>query len=167
MNEYNPHNNLQFGNGEGRAYLNCIVRHLKPWIDKNYRTLSARSNTFIGGSSMGALISFYAALEYPEVFGRIGIFSPAFWVVPEWKQDLASKASNPFIKKERFYFYAGGKESDSMVSDMNQVAAAMQQIPVADVKLVVNKEGRHNEASWKAALPAFFEWLLKGEGKKP
>ena len=32
------------------------------------------------GSSFGGLVSYYAILKYPEVFGKAGIFSPAFWI---------------------------------------------------------------------------------------
>ena len=51
------------------AYLSFIVRELKPFIDKTYSTYSDKANTFIGGSSMGGLISLYATCEYPAVFG--------------------------------------------------------------------------------------------------
>lgn len=50
-------------------YLRFIVRELKPFVDEHYRTLRAPSDTFIMGSSMGGLISFYAQSEYPETFG--------------------------------------------------------------------------------------------------
>ena len=51
------------------AFLKFLVRELKPAIDKKYRTKSDTKNTFIGGSSMGGLISMYATCEYPDVFG--------------------------------------------------------------------------------------------------
>lgn len=50
-------------------YLRFIVEELKPFIDSKYRTNKGRDNTFIMGSSMGGLISYYAQMEYPEVFG--------------------------------------------------------------------------------------------------
>jgi predicted alpha/beta superfamily hydrolase len=50
-------------------YLSFIVKELKPFIDQTYQTMSNQSNTYIGGSSMGGLISMYAICEYPDVFG--------------------------------------------------------------------------------------------------
>lgn len=50
-------------------YLSFIVNDLKPFIDKTYSVNSDLSNTFIAGSSMGGLISWYALCEYPNVFG--------------------------------------------------------------------------------------------------
>jgi len=46
------------------------------------RTLPGRRHTAIMGSSMGGLISGYAISRYPQVFGKAGIFSPAYWLFP-------------------------------------------------------------------------------------
>jgi predicted alpha/beta superfamily hydrolase len=80
LNEYNPYDNEKFGKGEGSAYVDFLVKTLKPYIDKNYRTLPDQPNTSVAGSSMGGLISLYAILRYPSVFGGAGVFSPAFWI---------------------------------------------------------------------------------------
>jgi predicted alpha/beta superfamily hydrolase len=50
MNEYNVHDHPKHGKGEGRQYLEFLVRTLKPYIDKNYRTLRAARSTMIAGS---------------------------------------------------------------------------------------------------------------------
>ena len=51
------------------TFLMFFVNELIPFIQNKYRTLFGPNNTFVGGSSMGALISMYALCEYPEVFG--------------------------------------------------------------------------------------------------
>ncbi|WP_343518671.1 ChaN family lipoprotein [Sphingomonas sp.] len=58
-----------WGTPRSGAYLDFLVRELKPFIDTHYRTRTDRAATFIMGSSMGGLISLYAQTEYPEVFG--------------------------------------------------------------------------------------------------
>ena len=75
MNEYNPYSFRQYGKGEGDEYVDFLVKNLKPFIDKHYRTLPGKKDTYIAGSSMGGLISLYAVLKYPAVFGGAGIFS--------------------------------------------------------------------------------------------
>jgi len=50
-------------------YLKFIVKELKPFIDNRFSTLRNQSNTFIGGSSFGGMISWYAICEYPQIFG--------------------------------------------------------------------------------------------------
>ncbi len=82
LDEYSPWKNEKYGGGEGDAYLDFVVNTLKPYIDNNFNTLKDKTNTAIIGSSMGGLISHYAALKYPEVFGKIGVYSPAFWFSP-------------------------------------------------------------------------------------
>jgi hypothetical protein len=59
----------------GDDYLKFLVKELKPFVDKNYRTNPDARHTFIMGSSMGGLISAYAICEYPEIFGRAGCLS--------------------------------------------------------------------------------------------
>jgi predicted alpha/beta superfamily hydrolase len=51
------------------AYLQFLVKELKPAIDNRFPTLQGRKNTYIAGSSMGGLISWYALCEHPNVFG--------------------------------------------------------------------------------------------------
>src|SRR5688572_27604222 len=73
-NEYSP-----FGDGCGDAYLAFLADTLKPLIDDVLRTLPGREHTGIVGSSMGGLISLYAAVRRPEVFGFMGALSPSLW----------------------------------------------------------------------------------------
>ena len=62
----------------GTAYMNLLVNKIKPLIDSLYRTLPQRENTFVGGSSMGGLISFMLLWNYPEIFSKAICVSPAF-----------------------------------------------------------------------------------------
>lgn len=69
--EYSP-------NDTGYRYMDFIVNELKPYIDKNYKTKPEKEFTAVGGSSMGGLISFMLAWEYPDVFSKAACLSPAF-----------------------------------------------------------------------------------------
>jgi alpha-glucosidase len=74
-----PFKDETHGGGNADNYLDFIVNSLKPYVDKTYRTKSNAHNTALFGSSLGGLVSFYGALKYPKVFGKVGCFSPAFW----------------------------------------------------------------------------------------
>ena len=82
--EYSPYrfDDKQYGHfdGKGKDTLNWFVHEFKPCIDANYRTQPDRAHTFIGGSSMGGLMSLYALLQYSDVFGRAAALSPSLWV---------------------------------------------------------------------------------------
>ena len=77
--EYSPYrfDDKQYGHfdGKGKDTLNWLVHEFKPYIDANYRTQPDRAHTFIGGSSMGGLMSLYALLQYSDVFGRAAALS--------------------------------------------------------------------------------------------
>lgn len=60
---------------DGHQYANFIINSLKPYIDKNYRTLSNKENTYLMGSSMGALISFTILWKHNDVFSKAAALS--------------------------------------------------------------------------------------------
>ena len=158
MTEYNPYNNTQFGKGEGKQYVDFLALTLKPFIDKKYRTLSDSTHTFVAGSSMGGLISMYAMMQYPSVFGGAGIFSPAFWTAPSIYDDVVNVKWNSFRK---FYFYAGGKESDFMVPDMDKMLKIVEGKGNYKTRRVVDPMGKHNEPTWRSEFPGFVEFILQ------
>jgi predicted alpha/beta superfamily hydrolase len=144
--------------GDGAHYVDFLVKTLKPYIDNNYRTLGDKSNTFIAGSSMGGLISMYALLKYPKVFGGAGVFSPAFWVGPTIFDEIKKKGKKV---NSHIYFYAGKQESESMVPDMLKAYDAMTAVSRSTMIKVINEEGKHNEFAWRKEFPLFYRWILK------
>ena len=157
MNEYSPYDMERYGKGEGDQYVDFLVQTLKPYMDKHYRTLKDEKNTFIAGSSMGGLISFYAILKYPKVFGGAGVFSPSFWIAPQLKHIDPEKAKKV---KGKIYFYAGQQEGENMVPDMLNVFEQMRQHSKAQMKTVIRAEGKHNEPTWRNEFPLFYKWIL-------
>ncbi|RYZ20963.1 MAG: alpha/beta hydrolase [Chitinophagaceae bacterium] len=164
INEYSPYDMERFGKGEGAAYTGFLVNTLKPYIDSAYRTRKGRADTYIAGSSMGGLISMYAILHYPDVFGGAGVFSPAFWVAPAIRRDVLRLGQN---LKGRVYFYAGDQESKEMVSDMMRVHESLRKVSRAPLHVVVRPGGKHNEPTWRQEFPAFVEWVTKKPPVKP
>ena len=144
--------------GEGNAYVDFLVKTLKPFIDKKYRTAKDKENTAIAGSSMGALISLFAVLKYPKVFGTAGIFSPSLWLAPRIFEDIRRKGKKVSSK---IYFYAGKKEGQKVVSDILRAYEAMLKVSQSKMRAVIRDEGKHNEASWRKEFPLFYEWIFK------
>lgn len=165
LNEYCPYDFSLTGiaagynsnKGEGNLYVDFLVGSLKPYIDKNYRTLENRKNTFIAGSSMGGLISLYAILKYPRVFGGAGVFSPAFWVGPKIFDDINTKGKKV---KGKIWFYAGKQESDAMVPDILKAFDEMSAVSKSKMITVIRDDGKHNESRWRIEFPAFYYWLM-------
>jgi len=132
---------------------------VKPYVDAHYRTQPDRAHTAIMGSSMGGLISHYALVHYPKVFGSAGIFSPAYWLAPGIFDDPADRA---IAKDAKLAFYAGGKEGESMQPDMERMAALLRAEghDPARLRVDVAPEAQHNEAAWRAEFPPVVEWLF-------
>lgn len=158
MSEYNPWEFENYGKGEGDKYVDFLVKTLKPFIDKHYRTLKSKPNTYIAGSSMGGLISLYAVLKYPKVFGGAGIFSPAFWTAKGIDSTVIADGKKV---NSRLFFYAGGKEGDSMIPDMKRIEKEMKEHSKSPIKEMVGENEHHNEAAWRKYFPDFYEWVIE------
>jgi predicted alpha/beta superfamily hydrolase len=157
MTEYNPYDNDKFGKGEGDLYVDFLVKTLKPYIDKEYRTLKDKPNTFIAGSSLGGLISLYAELKYPEVFGAAGVFSPAFWIGgTKIYDDIKAKGKKVNAK---IYFYGGKLEGETMIPDMQKAFDDMGKVSRSKMQIVIRDDGKHNEENWRREFPLFYEWV--------
>lgn len=160
IKEFNVGNTI-LGNGEGKKYIRFITDTLKPFIDKQFRTKSEREFTGIGGSSMGGLVSIFSGLMYPEVYGKLMIFSPSLWVVP--KMDFSNiDYSEPGDTK--IYLYAGGDESATMIDHVKKFKKNMTKNDSVEdkmkINLSINEQGKHNETFWSDEFPKAIEWLF-------
>ena len=99
----------KFG-GEGDEYTEFLVHTLKVYIDNNFRTKPERECTYIGGSSMGGLISLYIALKYQNLFSKVAVVSPAFWFAYE---DLKEYITNCHILEKPYIYMDMGTEETS------------------------------------------------------
>lgn len=158
LTEYNPFDNEQYGKGEGNEYVDFLVNTLKRRIDSTYRSLKAPSNTFIAGSSMGGLISLYALMKYPDIFGAAGIFSPSLWMAPAIYK---TAAETRWKDLHRIFFYAGGKETATMVRDMKRMEGILSKDDPVDTREIIFPLGEHSEKYWRMQFPNFYRWLAK------
>lgn len=158
--EFTPTYQTRLGMGDGKKYARFLADTLKPYVDRHFRTLSGRWNTGIGGSSMGALISIYAGLMYPEVFSKLMVFSPSLWVAPNIPFHVLDLSPGFAM---RLYLYAGGHESDTMVPNIENLIRALKKKGWNEshfkYKMTIDPNGKHNEACWGTAFPDAVRWL--------
>ncbi len=160
INEYAAWRNPTYGGGEGKIYARFLVETLKPYLDANFRTKTDRLNTAIGGSSMGGLISLYAAMEYQDVFSKAAIFSPSlFFHDSVFIHPQARGRQYPM----RFYFLAGQNESATLVNDVNRMTTLLRNagFSTEEVKSVVQSDGAHAEWFWAREFGAGYQWLFR------
>jgi predicted alpha/beta superfamily hydrolase len=160
ISEYNVGNTI-LGNGQGKSYIRFVTETLKPFVDSNFRTKYDRENTGIGGSSMGALVSIFGGIMYPEIFGKLMIFSPSLWVVPKIKLSFLD-LHEP--QDTRIYLYAGGDESETMIAHVKKFQKRLLNkegfTDKMNVHLSINKDGKHSEIYWSDEFPKAMEWLF-------
>lgn len=151
-------------------YGNFLAGKVKPAIDGKYRTLPDRANTVVAGSSMGGLVSLWLGLN-TDVFGAVGVFSPAFWTSPNF-----TKAMMEGTKKDglRIYMDMGTREKGSLTGDYWKDALAvrdalLKQGYVEGEEFLWNPgEGdEHNEKAWAKRLPVALRFLMAKEKDKP
>lgn len=160
IQEYNVGKTL-LGKGQGKQYIRFVTDTLKPFVDRTYRTKPEREFTGIGGSSMGGLVSIFSGLMYPEVFGKLMIFSPSLWVIPKIKLGFFD-----FFEPmdTRIYLYVGGDESETMVEHVTKFRKRLLKRESLQgkmkVRLSINAHGKHNETYWSDEFPKAIEWLF-------
>ena len=157
-------------------YLEWMADTLKPMIDGKYRTLNSPNNTAIAGSSMGGLMSCYAFVTRPDVFGRAACVS-SHWPaadpakVGDFNQDLAVIWQQTFVDRlgkpngRRLWMDIGTATLDAYYPPYQEridagVAAAGWRRGV-DFESKVYDGAPHEENAWGQRLPEILGWLLK------
>jgi predicted alpha/beta superfamily hydrolase len=167
-------------NGEivSDRYLDWIAGPLKAWVDSSFRTRPGRDDTAIVGSSMGGLMSCYAFLERPRVFGQAGCVSSHWPAVDPrmvegesdavkalWDGWFAARLGKP--DGRRVWMDHGTATLDAYYAPYQQVidarfaAAGWQK--GRDWESRVYEGAEHEENAWAARLPEIFGWLLAKE----
>lgn len=145
-------------------YLKFLVEELKPYIDKNYRTLKDRDNTFIMGSSMGALISLYALCEYPEVFGSAGCVS-THWPAGNGIVIEYAKTALPKPGHHRIYFDFGtetlDKDYEPYQKRMDEVMRVTGYTFGKDWVTRKFAGADHSERAWRSRIDIPLTFLLQ------
>jgi metallo-beta-lactamase class B len=159
--EYIPWRNAEIkAGGQGGAYVDFLALTLKPYVDAHYRTRPDAAHTGVAGSSLGGLVSVYAALKYPRVFGRVGAFSPAFWVCNDSLRVFAK--THPAAPTTRFYFVCGPKESETMLPLMTAWRDELRAegVPATNLSFSAPADGQHREWFWQREFPAAYRFLF-------
>jgi len=135
----------------GEVYMKFIVKELKPFIDKTYRTLPDRKNTASIGSSAGGLVSFMLVWQYNDVFSKAACISPAFFIrgVDYITPVLDKRGKRKDIK---VYIDCGGTGLDSiLLVGADKMRSALKQRGYKkgkDYSWFFDKTGEHNEQNW-------------------
>ncbi|HEX2900069.1 MAG TPA: alpha/beta hydrolase-fold protein, partial [Bacteroidia bacterium] len=154
----------EYSPGEkGAAYADFLIQQLKPLIDKTYRTQPDRKHTYVGGSSMGGLISFMLVWEHSEVFSKAICMSPAFQF-PGFDYLPAVTQAPGKRHKVAFYIDNGGQGLEITlqpgVDAMRKALADKGYREGKDSFWVIDPDAEHFEAAWARRMPNALVLLL-------
>lgn len=160
------------------GYLRFLVEELKPMIDRTYRTLPGRNDTVIAGSSMGGLISIYAMMKHPDVFGAAGCLS-THWPLrlerlegdqlSQWRETVVQAWSDvirrglPDPATHRLYMDRGDETLDQFYAFFQSRidgAIRAEGWGADRFRTLVFPTAEHNEKSWNSRLDVPLTFLL-------
>lgn len=167
--------NLNSGPVVSARYLEWIADELKPQIDRDYRTLPGAADTAIAGSSMGGLMSCYAIVERPDIFGRAACIS-SHWPIalPDgvdetrqqaqaiWRDWFTARLGKP--DGRRIWMDHGTATLDAYYAPYQEsIDAAFRDAgwtETSDWNSRVYEGAEHEENAWAQRLPEVLAWLL-------
>ena len=146
--------------GWGDRYGRFLVDQVKPFVDQTYRTHPAREHTFLGGSSLGGLISMYLGLEHKDTFSGVLVVSPSVWWDDRFiLRRVEAQGEDPQL---RIWLDMGGDEGQRMVEDARSLARLLnakgwQQ---SEIRFVEVDGAGHSEQAWAARADDMLLYLF-------
>ncbi len=173
MQEYSPHRDDEGRGGNGDAYLEFLAATVKLLVDAAFPTRQEPAATGIAGSSMGGLISLYAVVARPDVFGFAGVISPALWFADGrlLHEDAPRLRPGP-----RIYVDVGGREGEHEATALRRTTMARRYVddaralrdvlvgngfrPGEDLVYVEDPDALHHQSAWALRMPRMLRFLL-------
>jgi predicted alpha/beta superfamily hydrolase len=167
MGEYTPTRSKKLRKGgKAERYAQMMVREIKPFVDREYRTLKAAAHTGIGGSSLGALVSLTTALTYSRVFGKVAVVSPSVW----WDERVILHLVREYAAKSRprIWLDMGTAEGDDPARHVEDTRMLRDTLVEKgwqegeNLRFEVFEGADHSERAWAARFGLMVEWLYTG-----
>ena len=148
---------------KGELYARFIVDRVKPFIDREFRTLPGRDTTFAMGSSMGGHISVALLWKYPEVFSRIAALSLPAFIHDRSIFEVLNSSARPKQSVNLYYdhgTYGGDAGYAPSVSDFTRLLEEFGLIPDRDFVFRSYEWADHREVDWARRVDIPLQFLL-------
>ena len=160
VREYTPTHVPKLGGGRADRYAKFLIEEVKPFVEREYRTLAGPQHTGIGGSSLGGLVSLYLGLTRRTIFGKIAALSPSVW----WNHLVIHR----FVKsmhvelRPRIWLDIGTREGPRIVQDVERFRDVLLEKGWRlghDLHYERVEGGEHNELAWAQRVRPFLQFL--------
>jgi hypothetical protein len=168
---------------EADRFARFLTEEIMPRVNAEFRTLTGPENTFVMGSSMGGLLSWYLVTEHPDIFGACGCVSthvPFSEVsmarmtgstepgddTPLILRDLEGDRVPPGLEpgRVRIFFDWGTRGLDADYAPIHaRMADRLRRLGLVEGRDFLMREyagADHNETSWRARVGDQLEWIL-------
>ncbi|MTB51518.1 alpha/beta hydrolase [Lewinella sp. W8] len=158
--EYTPFPIDDYPNAHGDRYIDWVATKLKPWVDTNYRTLTAPEHTAIGGISRSGMMAYYALMAHPEVFGLAVIQSPSLWV--DENRLLAMDTPAEALAGRRAFVSVGELETP-MIRQARAIHDKLLDAGIApeDLRMEIIQGEGHWHMAWRKSFAMAYPWLAE------
>lgn len=89
------------------TYAQFITKELVPKVEADLKVTTTPKQRVLIGTSLGGLITTWVGVKHGDVFGRVGIHSPAYWVDTQRQKERIKKQIRKSTSDTRFYVLAG------------------------------------------------------------
>jgi enterochelin esterase-like enzyme len=144
--------NLLAGAGFGDRLINSLI----PYVDANYRTLDDRQHRALGGLSRGGGWTVQLGFENPQLFGALGLHSPAIFPdnAPEI-EDIIKKI--PESDRPHLWFDIGDADRElGSASLLEEILTRSNYIHQFH-----QFAGDHSESYWSAHVDEYLRWYAE------
>ena len=158
--EYTPTRSSGRG-GKGDETGRMLVEELKPFIDREYRTLTDAAHTGLGGTSLGGLIALHIGLRHPQTFGKLAVMSPSVW----WDRGVILSSVKSLTAKpaQRIWLDVGTEEGRGMAENAKRLRDALTEKGWAldsDLYYFEDKRAGHEDIAWALRAPKVLRFLF-------
>ncbi len=155
--EYTPDADERHQGGKADLYLRMIVADLRPAIESRFRVSKNRAQTAILGSSLGGLVSLYAGIRYPQVFGLVGALSPSIW----WNRLSIVEKYRRSSTLPLGVYLDSGTDGGERPQDVDLLRRDLElRMPRGSFYAHLQQGATHSERFWAQRLPIALQFLF-------
>lgn len=180
--EYGVAGKPDFMNRGSKAdlYTFFLLQEMLPYLKKKMGGWEVRYK-YVAGFSLGGLMAFDLALEFPTEFNAAGVFSGSFWWRSiDLKDDYVEERDRIMHAKirtkqnnlhQRFFLQTGAKDETAdrnkngiidSIDDTLDIIHELEKIGFQrerQITYVELPDGKHDVATWSSVMPTFLSWL--------
>ncbi len=165
-------------------YAHFILRELMPFLQDHYPVNLKHTHNTIAGYSLGGLSALDIIWQHRSCFKQVGVFSGSLW----WRSVAYDDGytdddrimhqvirDGHYKKGLRFWFQTGllderaDRNHNGIIDSVDDTIDLISELvkkgyrPYRDVSYYEMKRGRHNQETWRLAMPRFIRWAFGKE----